>query len=79
MGRYETGHRTRLQASVNNGDFQDVDVVGDDDQRPLIWYPRQLRVVYTAKKARQTFESRNYDTMGEGHLSFIKCPLETGR
>jgi hypothetical protein len=53
--------------SIDDRDFQDVDVVGDDDERPLIRDLRQLRVVYTAKKARQTFESRNSEPMAEGH------------
>ena len=58
-------------AWLQRKDIQDVDVVGDDDQRALIRHPRQLRAVDAAQQARQAFETRDDDAMAEGHGAFL--------
>jgi hypothetical protein len=48
---------------VDDGDFQDINVIGVDDQRPLFWDLSQLRIINTADQTGDTFECKNYELL----------------
>ena len=51
LGEQHPVHPARLQAGVNDGDFEDVDVVGVDDQRSVLRDCLQLVIVDAADQA----------------------------
>ena len=59
----------RLQVSVEDRDFQDINVVGVDDQRSMSWDLLQLRIIDAADQAGDDLEGANDKTLRKCHVS----------